>query len=164
MERRFGFTWLPMSFGVPENLPRKLFEEAKVKAENMWADAQEKILVALRMSFLGLVEHAAERLKVEPGEKAKIFKSSTIGNIKEFLEVFSAKNILNDKELEGFVKQAEQVMLDVGDVSEFSESIRDDESMRNSMAQKFEQIKEGVSGMIMSRPARVFDLEVDDES
>jgi len=164
MEVKFGFTWLPVSFGVPENLPKELYLAAKKKSEQIWLDAQEKILVTLRMSFSKLIDHAVERLTVAPGEKAKTFKSSTIENIREFLETFNARNIMNDKDLAELVKKAESVMSDVDDPKAFSEMMRGDDGMRERMASQFSDLKGEIDKMITIRPSRQFindDIESD---
>ena len=159
MPQKFGFTWLPIQFGVPENLPRELYEQARQKTQAMWMEAQEKILQALRMSFAELVNHAVERLTVPPGEKPKIFKYSTIENIQGFLETFNAKNVMNDQELAALVSKAQTVMAGVGDANEFSEQIRTDDGLRERMAEQFGGLKSAIDEMIINRPARKFIMD-----
>ena len=164
MLAKFGFIWLPIQFGVPENLPQQLFDEAQKKATAMWEEAQEKILITLRLSFAKLVDHAVERLKVDPGEKAKTFKKSTIQNIKDFLETFNQKNIMNDGELAKLVAKAEKVMAPVDDAEQFAVAMRNDDALRERMTDQLEGIKMDVEKMIVERPRRSFimaDVEED---
>ena len=153
MRTRFGITWNWMKLGIPDNLPQQIFEAEKEKAEKMWADAADQITMTLRKAFKELIDHAVDRLKIEPGAKKKIFRDTFLPNIQEFIETFNMRNLTNDNDLKDLVEKAQSVLSSVGDDTQ---SLRSDKGMRNFTARKFEEIKTVLDTMIMEKPARQF--------
>ena len=156
LARAFGITWNWIAFTTPEALPPELRQAEEDKLKKQFADAGEQILEALRTSFQELLSHALDRL--QPGEdgKAKVFRDSLIGNIQEFLDTFSSRNLMNDTELAALVDKAKTVLTgNAGDPNK----IRKLGSVREEAAAKFAEIKTALDGMIETRKARQFDLE-----
>lgn len=158
LKYRFDIDWNFIGFTVPDNLPKELFEAEKARVEARWKEAEEMILFGLRESFGGLVDHAIDRLTVKPGEKPKIFKASTIENISEFIELFSAKNIMNDGELAKLVDKAKKVL-----VGADPEALRQNVDQRKDLVGKFETVKTELDKLLIERPSRAFSLEEEEE-
>ena len=151
LAERFGVEWNWLAFTVPENLPAEIREAEAKKLEAKFADAGEEILIALREGFQKLVSHAVERLTVAPGEKEKIFRDTLIGNIQEFIETFSARNLMNDADLEALVSKAKGVLVGVT-----PDKLRDSATIRENTRTAFETVKSELDKMIVDRPSRKF--------
>jgi hypothetical protein len=106
VERRF------LDFGVPSEakIGKALWESEKKKAEETWTNAAYDIQEALRDAFRSLVGHLAERLEPTPDGEKKVFKDTAVEKLLEFIDLFKARNIAGDAELEGLVIRARDVL------------------------------------------------------
>jgi len=155
----FFMDWNRINFAANDDLPAELQKIEAERFENKMRDASDKIVWALRDGFGKLVDHLVERLKVEPGAKAKTFQKGTIENIKEFIAAFNDRNgiALNDEGLAELVKKAEGVLKFVT-----PEGIRDSVQLRQRTAEQFATIKQDIDKMIVERPVREFDFSEDE--
>jgi hypothetical protein len=154
MRGAFGINWNWIAFTVPESLPEALKQQETDKLERQLKDAGEQITLALRESFSDLVSHLTERLTVEPGEKKKTFRDTAIGNITEFLETFSNRNLMNDVELAALVGKAKNLLTDVK-----PDQLRSLASVRDNTLKGFTEIKDTLSKLIVTTPSRAFDFD-----
>lgn len=151
-----------LTFGVPEQLASlnsDLFDRAKEEAAARWTEAADQIQLALRQAMQELVAHMVDRLT--PGEdgKKKLFMSSTLENVTDFLETFKARNITDDHELESLVTQA-QAVLAGADV----DAIRKNENFRAELREQFAQVQESLDRMVTVAPSRKFYFDEGDQS
>jgi hypothetical protein len=151
---RFDIDWAWIGFGVPENIPAKLRQQEADKLRKKFIDAEQEILFALREGFKQVIEHAVERLKIEPGKKPPIIKESLVANLSEFFETFEAKNLMDDDELAGLVEKAKAI---IGSTS--GETLRKNPKSRKAIAAQFEDVKATLDKMLVNRPARLFDMD-----
>lgn len=149
----FSLEWYWIAFTTPEALPPELRQAEEDKLKAKFADAGEQIIDALRASFLELIEHATDKLKVADGEKPKVFRDSLIGNIQDFIATFNSRNLMNDTELAGLVEKAKGVL-----VGADPDRLRKSADMRAAIAAKFAEIKANLDGMITTRKGRNFDF------
>jgi hypothetical protein len=151
----FSFSWRWTIFDIPEGLPSKIFEQEKMKAENMWKESAEQISLCLRESFVQLIKHAGEML--EPGEngKTKGFKNSSFEKIDQFINTFKNRNIVDDTELEALVEQAKGILKEV----ENPQKLKKDNLLRKIVSKDFKEISEKLTTMIETRPGRKFDFD-----
>ena len=154
--RCFGIEWNWLALGVPEDLPAKLREEAAAKLENQFAEAAEEVKNALRESFAELISHATDKLTVKPGEKPPKFHDSLIGNIAQFIEVFNARNMMGDAQLETLVNQAKQVLVGLE-----PDRLRKYANVKEKTREQFAAIKAQLDAMITTDKGRKFDLAED---
>ena len=149
----FGIDWLWIDFTPAQALTAEQRQAEAEKLQKKMLDAGEEIITALRTAFQELLAHALDRMT--PGEdgKQKIFRDSMLGNIQEFLDTFSSRNLMNDTELAALVEKAKGVMLGAD-----PEKIRKYSSVREATAKTFAEIKSQVDGMIETRKARAFDF------
>lgn len=150
----FYFEWRWTIFDIPEGLPSKIFEEEKMKAENMWKESAEQISLCLREAFIKLISHAKSLL--EPGKdgKMKAFKNSSFENIDEFIFTFKNRNIVDDKDLEKLVEKAKKVLDGVSD----PQILKKDNKIKDEVNKTFIEIESKLSEMIETKPGRKFDL------
>lgn len=160
----FGLDWNWVAFAVPDDLPEDLRKAEETKLQKKFEEAEVQIVAALREGFQTLVDHALDKLKTPPGEKPKQFKESLVTNIKDFIETFSARNLLNDRDLENLVEQARNVLTGVNPEDLDAGKARISESAlnaREALAAKFEPIKTVLDGMIVNTPSRKFEFDED---
>lgn len=150
----FAITHNWVAFDVPDNLPADIIEQERSKLEAKFKDAGEEILYALREGFQKLVSHAVERLTVAPGEKEKVFRDTLIGNIQEFIETFSARNLMNDADLEQLVGRAKGIITGVS-----PQGLRDSDSLREKTKNAFAEVKSQLDKMVMDKPTRKFEFD-----
>ncbi len=108
----------------------------------------------MRAILQEMVTHTIERLTPTPDGKQKIFKKSMIGNIKEFLDSFSDRNITDDAELEKLVEQMRGIM-----AGKSADALRGDDAMRKDVADKMASVKTAMDAMLTDKPNRAITLE-----
>ena len=152
----FGLEWNWIVLSVADNLPDVIRQQETTKLQNLWEESIGEIIKGLRVGFKELVDHAVDRLTVEPGEKPKIFKDSLVPNFKLFIETFNARNIVNDVELENLVTQAKSLLEGLS-----SDQLRTDTDLRKYTAAKFAELKKNVDAAVITAGRR-FDFSDDD--
>lgn len=150
----FRFEWRWVVFDIPEGLPEKIFNEEKMKAENMWRESAEQISLCLRKAFISLIEHANSLLEPDANGKTKAFKNSSFDKIDKFITTFKNRNIVDDKDLEKLVIQAKDILTNVND----PQTLKSNVEMRKNVADNFKEITSKLSAMIEVKPSRKFDL------
>lgn len=158
MRSQFDISWNWITFTVPDQLPEALRKEEQDKLERQFADASQEITLALRVAFQKLIAHAADKLKVEPGDKPKKIFDSMIGNVQEFIDTFANRNIMNDTELAVLISKAKEMLIGIT-----PQKIRDLPIVRDETAKKFDAIKTTLDGMITTTKGRKFNVDADDE-
>jgi hypothetical protein len=159
VEQLFSVKSSYVTFGTPaalQQISSSLWEREKEKAEKQWKEAGEEIRIVLRESMKKLVDHMVERLASTEDGKPKIFRDSLIGNMQEFLELFNARNITGDAELEELANKAKAIMKGA-DPSKIRASTDTRETIKNA----FESIKANLDTMVIDRPSR--QIKIDDE-
>lgn len=156
LPQMFAIGWNWISFVAAEGLPAELRAVEQAKLEKQMTDAGEQITQALRAGFSELIAHAQTKLSgTDPKTgKAQIFRDSLIGNVMDFCETFSRRNITNDVELQQLVNKAKEVLTGVT-----PQKLRDQQLTRDTTAKQFEEIKNQLDGMIVSKPARAINLD-----
>lgn len=160
---RFGIEWNWIAFGVPENLPEELRRAEADKIAAQFREAETEIMTALRAGFAEIVSHVADRLTVSDG-KAKTFRNSLFTDLTEFIETFSSRNLVDDKELGDMVTKAREIIAQVQGNSpgEKAEYIRDASVMRATVGEKFSAMRKAVEAMVANVPTRKFEFDDDD--
>ena len=156
----FRMTWNFVNFGVPETLDEALFEEEKVKAQDSWREATEEVRQVLCEGMAGLVNHMVNRLTPSADGKPKIFRDSMVGGFREFLDLFAARNIIDDSNLAGLAAKARSLLDPDVDVKTVAGTLRQDGDIRKGVLAGFGQIKVTLDTMIGSRTRAIsFDDE-----
>ncbi len=157
VETHFALSWNYLTFGVPGALGKisqALFEQEQQKANAQWQEAQGMVQDLLRVRMQELVKHLTERLTPGEGGKPKIFKSSLISNIDEFLQEFEALNVADDGQLAQLVAQAKDLMSGVD-----AETLRKSKDMQSTLQSGFAQIEAQLSAMITDKPKRAISFD-----
>lgn len=150
----FQCAWNWMAFGVPDSLPKQLFEAEKQKAEATWKDAEQQIILALREGFQQVVSRMTERLQYDQKGEKKVFRDSLVENMIQFISTFNNRNIVNDTQLAQLVTQAQGIMQGVK-----VDDLRTNSNVRDQIRQSFVEVKSTVDRMIQEMPVRSFSFD-----
>jgi hypothetical protein len=140
-----------IDFGLPseEKIGRALWEKEKQRAEETWSRAVETIQEALRTSFQTLVGHLAERLEPKPDGTRKVLRDTAIDNMLEFIDLFKARNVTGDAELEGLIIQASNVLK-----GKKPEDIRKSDTVRGEIAGEMARVQKALDKLMDVAPRR----------
>lgn len=152
VREKFSFAWRYVNFGVPgqlKNISAEIFKEEREKAAKVMQDAAAEIQNVMRESLAELVKHLADRLENDKDGKPKMFKEATITKLKEFLDTFDFRNIVNDQELKEQVEKARALISGVT-----GESIRTSDSLRASLKKGIDAIGAKLDTLVVDKPKR----------
>ena len=156
----FYMTWRYLELDTPagalSQVSKAMLDREKAKMATAMEAELETVRMALREEFANLVSHAATKLGVKPGGKKMIFRDSMVANMNEFLDLFAARNLAADDELERLVGAARVVMEGVD-----ADALRDDETVRSGVRATFKTIKASMDDSLMVKPKRK--IRFDDE-
>lgn len=156
----YSLEWQYIDFGVPGRLKQisaQLFETEREKQAIKLEEAGEEIKQALRGAFADLVGKMAQSLEPSSDGKRRVLRSSTIENLNAFMAIFEMRNITDDRELSALVSQARELM-----AGKDREIIKDDEAVRQTIAESFAKMAGTLQTMVVVKGARAIELE-DDE-
>lgn len=145
--------WELSAPGQLQALNRDLYQRELVKMNNMWTQASETINAVLLQEFRKLTSHMADRLQPGDDGKGKTFRDTTITNLTQWLDLFSARNLGDDQELVSVVDRARALVQGLDPTN-----VRDSDDLRNSLAKDFSAITAQLDEAIINRPARSIEL------
>lgn len=152
----FGMSWRYVDLGVPKGLSgisQQMFKEQQEKASAEWVEAMREVRSLLRIGMSDLVSDMVTKLTPEDGKK-KMFRAGMTDKIKEFLEVFNARNIADDTELRLLTDKVRGMLRGIN-----GETIKGSELLQQKLKVGFGQIKEQLATMIVDRPSRGISFE-----
>jgi len=152
MRAAFSVSYQYLTFETPAvlaGLNRELWQREKDKARDMWAEAQDEMRAAMRQAFGEIVSHMADRLTPGDDGKPKVFRDSLIGNFREFLQTFPARDITNDQELAALVDRARALLSGID-----ADDLRKADGLRSSVAANIASIKADLDNAITTGSAR----------
>lgn len=144
----FSFRWDFINFAAPDNtqiISSEILQREQQKYQQTIEEFRETAITTLRTIFVEMINHIVERLS---GER-KIFKDSLVGNIREFINDFSALNITDDVELASSVEKCHRILDGVN-----IDVIRNNDRFRHDIANKMSEVKSQLNTMMVSRPLR----------
>jgi len=157
----FGLRWWYLSMDVPNSLSEingALFQRERAKMKEQIKEELRAVRLGLREGMAGLVEHMVERLTPGSDGKPKTFRNTLITNMREFLDLFDARNVADDRELQAIVAKARAILS--GGVD--AETLRNYDGVRERVRDAFEGMKAQLGGMVVAA-TRKLDLTGDDE-
>lgn len=150
-EAEFTLTWKISGFGPPDSLkaiPGAYDEEARKDAEErqeIWSE----IRATMRATMAELVTHLRERLENEADGKPKVFKTTTVTNLMEFLENFQFRNATDDRELMDEAKKAKSLLRGLD-----ADKLRESDSVREYVKKEMVKISDSLGKLVQDKPTR----------
>lgn len=148
VSNKFDFDW---SFFVMEAPGRSgllspdLYAREQEKFRQTMNEFQSSAMQTLRETFSEMVNRVVDRLRDN-----KRFKESTVENLREFVNDFEKLNITNDTELGALVGKCKAALH-----GQFTaQNLRDDESLRTSIAGKMAEVQEAMLNGLTEKPIR----------
>ena len=148
----FDVTWDYPSVEPPpylQQLSPELYRRECQRIASRFDDAVQLAEQAFVEELSKLVSHLTERLTGANDGKPKVFRDSAISNLTAFFERFKLLNIRSNEQLDQLVYQARQI---VGGVE--PQVLRDDNTMRQSVATQLSGVQSVLDGLMVDRPRR----------
>ena len=155
---RFSVDVSYVDFSISENLRKansELYERERKKLEATMAEAAEDIRAALRLSLSELLNALTERLSGKNANgKPLVFQDSTVTNMNEWLELFSARNVASDNQLAKLVEKCKATLQGVE-----PDDLRKQADVREVAAKELSVVKNELDKLLTIRPSRKFSME-----
>lgn len=156
MADEFDFSWAYVEEAVPNymaELHPELFKREQERIAALFDVAAQEATRQLTEELHKLIASMVERLTTSPGEKAKTFRSSLVGNLTEFFDKFKLLNVGNSAELEAAVEQCKATLTADGQQLT-AEKLRKDVQVRQAVASDMSALAEKLATMVVERPKR----------
>jgi hypothetical protein len=131
-------TFNPELYQAEQSRIQQRFEQAVMLAEDAFAEQLQE-----------MVSHLIERLTDEPDGTKKTFKASAIENFKEFYENFQRMNVRSNAQLEGLIRQANDLVSGI-DVTD----LRKNANLRQNLTSQMSSVKTALDSLITNAPRR----------
>lgn len=131
-------TFNPELYQQEQSRIQERFETAVIMAENAFAEQLQE-----------MIAHLIERLTDEPDGTKKTFRTTAVENFKEFYDNFRRMNVRSNAQLEGLIRQANDIVSGV-DVKE----LRKDGTLRQNLSAQMSTVKSALDSMITNAPRR----------
>jgi len=148
---KYSMSWRLLEFTIPDSstIGEELYKQELAKAQNVWAEAEQEVTLALREGLHSLVNRLAGQLEVKKdGSKGKI-TTAAVRDINEFLDMFANRNVLDDDELKTLVEKAKGIM--------DGKSMDDVKKNKLTLAAKLKEVSAGLDTLITTSK-RKFDF------
>lgn len=114
LEYAYRMEWQYVSLTAPTQLQQrdgKLYSREQERLQRQWDEAITDMRDALRMGLSELVNDIVQRLTADSDKKVK--PSKLLERFNEFLNVFQARNVTGDEQLEALAEQARKLLAGV---------------------------------------------------
>ncbi|MEQ8786694.1 MAG: hypothetical protein RIC55_10365 [Pirellulaceae bacterium] len=152
LEGLFRIEWDYPSVEPPDYLRQlnpELYEQECQRIAGRFDEAVQLAEQAFVEELHRLVAHLSERLAGQSDGKPKIFRDSAVSNLSEFFDRFRQLNVRSNDQLDQLVAQCQQVVRGVQ-----PQSLRDDQSLRQTVAGQLGQVQNVLDGLLVDRPRR----------
>ena len=148
----FQVAWDYPSVEPPDYLQQLSPEIYRQECERVAARFDEAVRLA-EQAFMEelqqLVTHLTERLTGQVDNRPKVFRDSAVTNLTEFFQRFRQLNVRSNDQLDDLVAQCQQVVRGVE-----PQSLRDDQGLRQHVAQQLSQVENVLDSLLVDRPRR----------
>ena len=116
----------------------------------MSTSVSDEIRTALRAGFVDLVSRVGERLTPSADGKRTVLKGSLVEGLQEFLALFDAKNLSDDRELKRLVDQARALVDGVS-----PDDLRKSDDVRNEIRDGLRSITNAATELVEVRSRKI---------
>ena len=152
LRRRFFFYWQYLSLSTAGNLPASMIEAEREKIHTQMQETFLEARLGLRAGLKALLDNATEKLSNDGDGKRKTF-APAIRHLTEFVELFTARDVTGDTELESLAEMARTLTTGV-DLSDLREST----SIRQYVISEMKNVSVAVESLIQDMPVRTFNF------
>jgi Fe-S cluster biosynthesis and repair protein YggX len=133
---RFWIYWRMFDMTVPSNASDAIYKEESKRIKDLFTQTRTETILALREGFGEIVTHLAETMNGKAKGKKMRVRPEAIEKVMKFFDTFQYKNVFKDGELDGLVKQAKELLIDVE-----PKDLRDDKSLAKLINNELGDIK-----------------------
>jgi hypothetical protein len=110
LRQSFRMEWSLFRLDVPDSLPSDVLEAEREKFENQMSTVADECRAALRETLADLVGHLADRLTPDADGNRKRLATTTVENLREFLDTVDARDITSDDAIRELSARARAVL------------------------------------------------------
>jgi hypothetical protein len=126
-----------------------IYEQEKNRVAQRFQEAVQLAEQAFLDEFARLVAHLTERLGEGADGQPKVFRDSAITRLVEFFGRFRELNVRSSEDLEELVSRTQRIVRGVA-----PQALRDNDSLRQSIARQLGQVQAAMEPMMMEVPRR----------
>jgi hypothetical protein len=130
-------------------LSPELYAQEAARVAARFDEAVQLAEAAFQDELAKLVSHLTERLSGAEDGKPKVFRDSAVDNLGEFFVRFRHLNVRSSQQLDDLVDQVQQITRGVK-----PEALRDDRSLRQTVATQLSAVQATLDGLMVDRPRR----------
>ena len=152
LEGMFSVSWEYPPVEPPRylmNFNPELYEQEQSRIQQRFENAVAMAEEAFAEQLSDMVSHLIERLADNPDGTQKVFRTSSIENIKEFYENFRKMNVRSNPQLESLISQASNLVSGVS-----TQEIRTDKSLRQNLSAQMSTLQTALNDVIVDAPRR----------
>jgi hypothetical protein len=152
LEGMFSISWEYPPVEPPRylmNFNPELYEREQSRIQQRFENAVAMAEEAFAEQLSDMVSHLIERLADNPDGTQKVFRTSSIENIKEFYENFRKMNVRSNPQLESLISQASNLVSGVS-----TQEIRTDKSLRQNLSAQMSTLQTALNDVIVDAPRR----------
>ncbi|MDQ7010621.1 MAG: hypothetical protein Q9M29_02250, partial [Mariprofundaceae bacterium] len=127
----------------------EVYEEERARVAARFEEAVRLAEEAFANELADLIDHLTERLTPGTEGQRKVFRDSTIGNFRDFIDRFRLLNIRSNQQLDALVEQAESLLQGVT-----PGQIRTLPEVRQQLHLGMEALREGLDRIVVDAPRR----------
>lgn len=154
VERRW-FDWSPSS---DKKVSKAVAYQERQRQTSEIQDMALQVKAALRIGLKKLIDHLVERLTPSSGGNRKQFAPTTVTKVVDFLELFSARNVVGDSELALLADQAKEIL-----GGQSIADIKENEELAAVVATKMSGVKGILDKLVQDLPERAINLDDDSD-
>lgn len=166
---RYSIVLEPVNINPPDHLAElnpKLYEEQLRRRDERIQASLVLHDQLMAIEFHKLISHLNEVLSPGSDGKRKMFKSSSIDNVREFTSKFRQLSEGTDKELEELIDQAEKILSNSnGDGSYMprtAEELRASDFLRNQVVSGMTDLQKNLDNLLVNPSRRAFSASVEE--
>lgn len=148
----FAVDWDFPSIEPPSYLMQlnpELYEQERRRMVARFEEAVRMAEEAFTAEFQKLVSHLVERLTGQEDGRARVFRDSAVGNLREFFERFRMLNVRSSADLEGLVETAQRALKGAS-----PQGLRDDGGLRTRIASQLVAVQASLDDLLVDQPRR----------
>lgn len=152
LEGMFSISWEYPPVEPPRylmNFNPELYEQEQSRIQQRFENAVAMAEEAFAEQLADMVSHLIERLADNPDGTQKVFRASSIENIKEFYDNFRKMNVRSNPQLESLISQASNLVSGVS-----TQEIRTDKSLRQNLSAQMSTLQSALNNVIVDAPRR----------
>jgi hypothetical protein len=155
IKQSFRMDWSIFQLSVPEGLPVALRDAETAKFKATMADVATQCRSALREAMSDLVGHLADRLAPDAEGNRKRLCSSTVEQLREFLDTVNARDITSDDAIKDLSAKAKAI------IGNYSADDLKTPLFARRVQDGLKQVKADLDTLIEREGGRKIDLDMD---